>query len=97
MKGVRSLCVALLAVCAVHASAQTLYKRPANYSEDCLPATTRATTFAAVFPSDFFVSGGKISSQDTSTTVRDIGLGGTDLGSRRHAPDGRSAESSMHV
>ena len=76
MKGVWSLCCALLAVCATCASAQILYKRPGNYSEDCLPATTRATTFAAVFPSDFFVSGGKISSQDTSTTVRDIDLCG---------------------
>ena len=75
MKGAWGLCVALLAVCAVHASAQTLYKRPANYSEDCLPATTRATTFAAVFPSDFFITGGAISSQDTSTTVRNVDVG----------------------
>lgn len=52
------------------AAAQTLYKRPASFSRDCLPSTTQATTFTAVFPSDFFLSGDATSTSGGTTTVR---------------------------
>lgn len=66
----RALQAALLVCCLSLASGQTLYQRPSNFSRDCLPATTTATTFAAIFPSDFYLTGGQVSAQDESTKVR---------------------------
>ncbi len=75
MAPTRALQALLLAgYCLAAASAQTLYQRPSNFSRDCLPATTTATTFAAIFPSDFFLTGGQVSEQDQSTKVRDDGV-----------------------
>lgn len=74
MAAQRTLWSTLLLVCLAGASAQQLYQRPANFSGDCLPDTVRAATFSAVFPSDFFVTGGTVSSQDQSTTVRCLAM-----------------------
>ena len=62
--------LALLAVAcaATGGGAVTLYKRPDN--QDCIPATTTVSTFAAIFPSQFFLTGDTSSQGPDSTTVR---------------------------
>lgn len=62
--------VALVLLAAQSAAAQRLYQRPASFESDCLPSTTTATTFSSIFPSDFFLSGDKTSTNGGTTTVR---------------------------
>mmetsp|Transcript_1782 Transcript_1782/g.5178 ORF Transcript_1782/g.5178 Transcript_1782/m.5178 type:complete len:532 (+) Transcript_1782:252-1847(+) len=61
--------VALVLLAAQSAAAQRLYQRPASFESDCLPSTTTATTFSSIFPSDFFLSGDKTSTNGGTTTV----------------------------